>query len=289
MRVPKVYGDSKRTSTSHFSSNNNNNNQTTVKMSSPLSSSEARETLSTGSQPTDTPNTDSEHSDKHIITVPIKDALFQLARAIPASENRNLRIRWDTTISEVISEAAKLLRHVDHPIVLLENFHSGRNPNNQEGLEPMLGDQEALPRTPAGKERIGSQYEQYKDIMYLGLQPYISTAAPPTPPESIYKILLFPPLWPLSTGVLDKSNMGVHMCTAPQVLQVLRGSMRDVDTVWVLKVRYEDVVEKVRWVEGFPRLIGTLERRMVGGTAMMVRVQRDWTEGDWEGVEWREA
>jgi hypothetical protein len=251
----------------------------------------------------DTPSTSTKPTDKNIISVPIKDALFQLAHAVPSSENRTLRIRWDTTVSEVIEEAAKLLRHVNHPIVLLENFRNSAsaNPNNRKYIEPV---DPAPPRpviirtssvseevqenpphisqTPAGKERIRRQYEKYKDIMHL--DPYMS--APIALPDNIYKILLFPPVWPLPIGSLHKTTGCVRLCTATQVLGVLRGSMRDVEEIWVLKVRYEDVAKDVKWDNGFSQLEGVLERNMVRGTAMMRRAADFWSEEDWERAEW---
>lgn len=111
----------------------------------------------------------------------------------------------------------------------------------------------------------------------------------------VYKILIAPPTWPLELSPLDRSSGYIHLCTAPQALGVLSRFMAEVGEVWVLRVRYEGVAEKLRWeiVEGvedggeeFPHLFGDLNKGVVDAVGRVVRGDDGWGEKDWEAVEW---
>jgi uncharacterized protein (DUF952 family) len=108
--------------------------------------------------------------------------------------------------------------------------------------------------------------------------------------DYVYKILLDPPQWPLELSPLDRSSGYVHLCTAAQVLGVLKRFMKDVQLVWVLKLRYEDIAHHVKWEEvdedEFPHLFADLERGVVEETGSMQREAEVWSLEDWEGVEW---
>jgi uncharacterized protein (DUF952 family) len=108
--------------------------------------------------------------------------------------------------------------------------------------------------------------------------------------DYVYKILLDPPRWPLELSPLDRSSGYIHLCTATQVLGVVGRFMRDVQHVWVLKLRYEDLAQHVKWEEvdedEFPHLFADLERDVVEEMGMMRRSAGAWSLEDWERVKW---
>ena len=138
---------------------------------------------------------------KDKIEVPVRDALFQLARAFP-SENQSHEFSWNTTVGELAKEVSEVVHDVKHPVILVKNFRvtASSNPKNRKyiTLDSPVGTAEpvqfppltirspntvqVLPppnrtsQTSAGKERIRNMWDKYKDIMHL--DPYMVNITP---------------------------------------------------------------------------------------------------------------
>jgi len=111
--------------------------------------------------------------------------------------------------------------------------------------------------------------------------------------KSVYKILASPPSWPLGESQLDRDSGFVHLCTAEQTVGVLCRFMGGVERVWVLKLAYKGIAEKMKWEgtegalgEEFPHLYGTVEEGMVEGVAELERGD-GWENIDLGHVRWR--
>ena len=189
---------------------------------------------------------------KDKIEVPVRDALFQLARALP-SENQSHEFSWNTTVGELAKEVLKVVHDVKHPVVLVKDFRStaSSNPNNRKyitldspvgtALEPVQSPpliirspntvQEFLPpnrtsQTSVGKECIRNMWNKYKDIMHL--DPYMLNITP-----HLFERVL--PSIPLAILLLSGINapLDAPVCSIPEHTLLLWGTGCHITTISV--------------------------------------------------------